>query len=897
MDLLGGPRRRKLLAPEVIQTSGLDCGPGTLKCVLDGFGMNVSYGRLREICQTDVDGTSIDTIEEVAEQLGLEAQQLVLPADYLLSRTGNPLPAVAVKRLPNGIFHFVVLWRSVGGFVQVMDPEIGRYWIQGRSLRRDLLIHDQPVAADLWRELAATDVFLKPLAARLRELGLHRGGDAHVQRAIDDRGWRSLAILDAAARMTALLVDAGGVRRGPAAERLLSSTIERAQEEAIPSRAIPARCWSAWAPGAARDAKQLSMIGAVLVRFERGESGRRAPSRVGPISPELVRKVTEELPSPWIQLLRLLRREDLLSLAAVVPTLAVVSGALLIEALLLRGMFDLARELGLARQRLAAAAVFLLLVLIVLLYEVAVAVHIHRMGRHLEIRLRLALMQKLPRLGDRYFRSRLVSDLAERSHGIQQVRFLPSAGQRLMHAIFDLVATSAAIGLLDPRSLPVVIAAMVGTIGLPLVLRSHLAERDLRVRSHLGAMSRHYLDSLLGLLPIRTHGAESAVQREHEGILVEWARAARALLRSILSLELAELVLGLGAAVWLVASYVARVSEPLGVLLLLYWALRLPALAKQIVSVVAQLPMFYNTTVRLLEPLGAPEEEAAPDAPPPVVAKSENKRGVRVRLEGVTVIECGREIVTDIKIDIEPSRHVAIIGPSGAGKSTLVGVLLGWSKPARGRVQIDGVELSPEIVRRLRRRTAWVDPAVHLWNESLLGNIRYGCHEPDAPLPRALDESDVLALLDKLPQGMDTRLGEGGALVSGGEGQRVRLARAMLRDGIELAVLDEAFRGLDRERRAEMLRRARRLWAGATLLCITHDIGATLGFDRVIVMNGGRVVEDGEPAALAAQTGSTYRQMLDAEERVHAELWSGAAWRRLRIIGGDLTEETAETAR
>ena len=77
-------KRRRYLVPEVVQTSAMDCGPATLKCLLEGFGISASYGRLREACQTNVDGTSIDTLEEVAVQLGLEAEQVVVPLDHVL---------------------------------------------------------------------------------------------------------------------------------------------------------------------------------------------------------------------------------------------------------------------------------------------------------------------------------------------------------------------------------------------------------------------------------------------------------------------------------------------------------------------------------------------------------------------------------------------------------------------------------------------------------------------------------------------------------------------------------------------------------------------------------------------------------------------------------------------
>src|SRR6185503_11933592 len=103
-----------------------------------------------------------------------------------------------------------------------------------------------------------------------------------------------------------------------------------------------------------------------------------------------------------------------------------------------------------------------------------------------------------------------------------------------------------------------------------------------------------------------------------------------------------------------------------------------------------------------------------------------------------------------------------------------------------------------------------------------------------------------------------------------------------------LAILDEPFRGLDRERRRVLLGRARAAWQGATLLCVTHDVADTAEFERVLVIDGGRVVEDGAPAALAATPGSRYRAMLDADEAVRAGLWSGEAWRRLRLDRGRL---------
>jgi ABC-type transport system involved in cytochrome bd biosynthesis fused ATPase/permease subunit len=131
-------------------------------------------------------------------------------------------------------------------------------------------------------------------------------------------------------------------------------------------------------------------------------------------------------------------------------------------------------------------------------------------------------------------------------------------------------------------------------------------------------------------------------------------------------------------------------------------------------------------------------------------------------------------------------------------------------------------------------------------------------------------------------------LGEGGSLFSGGEGQRVRLGRAMLRNNVRLAILDEPFRGLGRAQRRELLRTAAGVWATATLICITHDVGETRSFPRVLVMEEGRVVEDGDPNELAGRPGSHYRALLEAEESVREGLWSGDEWMRIRMDEGIL---------
>jgi ATP-binding cassette subfamily B protein len=189
----------------------------------------------------------------------------------------------------------------------------------------------------------------------------------------------------------------------------------------------------------------------------------------------------------------------------------------------------------------------------------------------------------------------------------------------------------------------------------------------------------------------------------------------------------------------------------------------------------------------------------------------------------------------------------------------------------------------------LRARTAWVDPSAALWRGSLLSNLLYGSDESAVGrLGLALEAAELRPVLEELPEGLQSPLGEGGARLSGGQGQRVRLGRAFARQAPDLVLLDEAFRGLDRETRRCLLQRCRARWAGTTLLHISHDLQDADLFERVVVMEGGRVVEDGEPAKLMARTDSRYAALRRAEEQLHQQLWAAPLWRRWTMRAGRL---------
>ncbi|HWS89964.1 MAG TPA: ATP-binding cassette domain-containing protein [Pyrinomonadaceae bacterium] len=955
--------RRRLLVPEVVQTSSMDCGPASLKCMLEGFGISASYGRLREACQTEVDGTSIDTMEEVAVQLGLEAEQVMIPVDHLLLPGSEPLPALVVVRRPPNATHFLVAWRRTGRFMQLMDPATGRRWVTASKFLEEVYVHTMPVAAEGWREWASSASFTGALSKRLAELGV--GADQTkrlIDTAVKDEGWRRLAALDAATRMAESVVRSGGIGRGRQAAGVVERFAERAAGEGAEDwTAIPADFWSARpGPPDADGEEQVFLRGAVLVHVR----GLRAGAKVGTVEgaaaaeevvegtrdkaqlpPELAAALEERPARPGLELLRILRADGLFSPLVLIFAVGLAAAGTVAEALMLRGLFDVGRELSLSGQRLGAVGALVVFLLALLVLELPVVNAVLRMGRRLETRLRMLFMDKIPRLGDRYFHSRLTSDMTERSHSIHVLRHLPALGQHFLRAIFSLLLTALGIAWLDPLSAPLALLAAALAVAVPLFAQPVLVERNLRVRNHAGALSRFYFDALIGLFAVRAHGAERAVRREHENLLIDWAGAGLGLLRATVTAEALHLVAGFGLSAWMLVGYVSRAGESGGLLLFAYWVLNLPVLGQEVGLVARQYPGFRNATLRMLEPLGALEETESDEPADSVVETKAGTevaktleagaqveltvpkatvanalveeislaaetltldsasravgpngdghspaRGLPVVFEGVTVRAAGHTILEEISLSVDACEHVAVVGSSGAGKSSLVGILLGWHRPAAGRVYVGGESLGGRRLERLRRETAWVDPTVQLWNQTFIENLRYGSGASEADsLSRAVKLADLIDVLEKLPDGLQTPLGEGGALVSGGQGQRVRLGRAMLRGGARLVILDEPFRGLERDRRRRLLERARAYWRGATLLCITHDVGETLSFERVVVVDGGRVVEDGHPSKLASDPGSRYAALLAAEEEVRTGMWSGGEWRRLRLQGQRLS--------
>ena len=209
----------------------------------------------------------------------------------------------------------------------------------------------------------------------------------------------------------------------------------------------------------------------------------------------------------------------------------------------------------------------------------------------------------------------------------------------------------------------------------------------------------------------------------------------------------------------------------------------------------------------------------------------------------------------DLSLSISPGETVAVVGPSGAGKSTLFQLALRFYDPQEGRVLLDGIDLRDADPAAVRRRIAVVPQETIIFAASARDNIRYGRWDAsDEEIVEAARAANAHEFLETLPQGYESFLGEGGARLSGGQRQRIVIARALLRDA-PLLLLDEATSSLDAHSEKLVQEALERLMKSRTTMVIAHRLATTRAADRIIVMERGRIVEEGTHASLNKANG------------------------------------------
>ncbi|MEW2250062.1 ABC transporter ATP-binding protein [Streptomyces sp. NPDC006975] len=561
-----------------------------------------------------------------------------------------------------------------------------------------------------------------------------------------------------------------------------------------------------------------------------------------------------------LRTLAYLLRADRPRLAAAVVVFTVKHSPIWLLPLITASIIDTVVQHG-PVDRMATSTGIILFILVVnyplhLLYVRLLYGSVRRMGTTL----RSALCTRMQQLSIGYhsrvsagvLQAKVVRDVETVEQMVQQTAELG------LGALTVLAGGLVIIAVRTPEFLPVFLVVVPAAALLVARLRARLRTHNENFRHEVEALSSRVTE-MTRLIPVtRAHGLEGKALRRMDGTL-------RRLLHSGMRLDL---VNGrFGSLSWVVLNVVGVLVLAGAALVSYYdvWGVS----PGDVVMLSAFLTTLTNSTTTLAglapvitkglesvrsvgEVLQAPELEDNEGK-----AELASLRGAITFEQVGYAYDGGRAAVRDFTLSVAPGETVALVGASGAGKSTVLNLVIGFIRPTSGRLLLDGTDMAGLDLRTYRRFVSVVPQESILFDGTIRENVAYGMEdEADEEAVRAaLRDANALEFVDRLPQGLDTLVGEHGARLSGGQRQRLAIARALIRDP-KVLILDEATSALDTRSEALVQQALARLLHGRTTFVVAHRLSTVRGADRIVVMGDGRVLETGTHDELLHRDGA-----------------------------------------
>ena len=479
--------------------------------------------------------------------------------------------------------------------------------------------------------------------------------------------------------------------------------------------------------------------------------------------------------------------------------------------------------------------------------------------------LRRDLFRHLTGHSQSYFAERMPGTLTSRVTATSNAVF---TGENMFvwNVLPPCAATVAAIALVFTVSLPMALGlSLVAGVMVVIMFRLAASGRPLHhdFASKAAAVDGEMTDIVTNMPLVRAFGG---FLREHRRFDATVAREMEARRRSLFYLEklrifhaVVTIILALSLLAWAIMLWQRGAATTGDVVLICTLGLSVLHATRDLAVALVDITQHIARLSEALATLLVPHELCDhPEATPLV------RRGASVKFEQIQFrYGEGQQIFEDLNLSFMPGERVGLVGPSGAGKSTVFALLQRFYDVQVGRVLIDGQDISRVTQESLRDAIGVVPQDISLFHRSVMENIRYG--RPDAS-DEEVHEAAIAArcdFIEGLPNGMRTLVGERGVKLSGGQRQRIAIARAFLKNA-PLLLLDEATSALDGESEEAIREALGRLMSGRTVIAIAHRLSTVRSFDRVVVMQLGKVVQDGPPDHLVLREG-LYRQLVQRE--------------------------------